>query len=330
MINQDGENLVFIFSTPRAGSTLLSAILSGHARIHSPNEPWFLLSLAGMYEQNVAVSAGFDYRLARMAFRELAPRGDFLSAARAFALEIYNRRLAAAGKDILVDKTPRYCHILPFINDLFPKAKKIWLRRNPLDVAASFRNTWKAHLDEMTGQRITRLTFDLVPSTAHLCDFFEAQPGLELRYEDLAREPEPVIAKLCDYLNIAPQNDLARYSRDNPGLDAMKDKMMGDKAVFLHGALDSKSIDAWKTTFSRRETQSLARAFGESLLHRAGYASVAEELRQLKITFPSAEASEQSLANYRALFPSHNWTFWDEEPSAPKKASKWWRRPQAV
>jgi hypothetical protein len=328
MVEQDGTNLVFIFSTPRAGSTLLSAILSGHERIHCPNEPWFLLSLASMYEQNLAVTAGFDYRLTRMAFRDLVPRDDFLSAARSFALEIYNRRLAAAQKEILVDKTPRYCHILPFINDLFPKAKKIWLTRNPLDVAASFRNTWKARIDELTGMRTTRYTFDLVLATANLCDFFETHPGFQLRYEDLARQPQSVISNLCQYLNIASQDDLASYARNPASLDAMKNKMMGDKTVFLHDAPHSKSIDAWKTTFSRREIQRLANAIGESLLNRAGYESVVAELRQRKITFPPATESDQAVANYRTLFASHRWTFWDEEPPKPKEArSRWWRKP---
>src|SRR6516165_4829830 len=42
-IPQDGSNLIFLFSQPRAGSTLLQRILGRHPDIHTVAEPWIML-----------------------------------------------------------------------------------------------------------------------------------------------------------------------------------------------------------------------------------------------------------------------------------------------
>src|SRR6185436_3648881 len=125
MIDHSGKNLVFLLSTPRAGSTLLSMMLGRHSQIHCPNEPWFLLPLLGMYQEQAAVVTPYDQRVANLAIRELLPNGEFWEAARAFALSVYNGQLAKFGKTTFIDKTPRYYHMLPAIEQLFPAAKKI-------------------------------------------------------------------------------------------------------------------------------------------------------------------------------------------------------------
>ena len=97
------------------------------------------------------------------AILKFANNGAKLDAARAYALNIYNRILDDAGRDVLVDKTPRYYLILPFLKQLFPNAKFVWIRRNPLDVAASFKTTWKVDLPEEFRQSVAnRGCMDLV------------------------------------------------------------------------------------------------------------------------------------------------------------------------
>src|SRR6266487_1377204 len=137
MIDENGKNLVFLLATPRAGSTLVSAILGNHSRVLCPSEPWFLLSLRSLYNEYNGVVARYDQRFADIALHELISEEEFNSAARAFARTVYNTKLDTAQKTVFVDKTPRYYHILPFLEQLFPQSKRFWLKRNPLDVAAS-------------------------------------------------------------------------------------------------------------------------------------------------------------------------------------------------
>src|SRR4029077_18858650 len=94
-----------------------------------------------------------------------------VAASRAFASTLYNRRLETAGKNVFVDKTPRYYHILPFVRRTFNDAKWIWLQRNPLDVAASYKNSWKVNLAELLNGEsdYPAWSFDLVIGLERLC-----------------------------------------------------------------------------------------------------------------------------------------------------------------
>lgn len=55
---------VFLFSLPRAGSTLVQRILASHPAIAATAEPWFLLPLLSTYA-NIEVSAEYVHRAAK-------------------------------------------------------------------------------------------------------------------------------------------------------------------------------------------------------------------------------------------------------------------------
>jgi hypothetical protein len=46
MISDRGDQLVFLLSMPRSGSTLLSLMLGSHPEVCCPPEPWIVLALA--------------------------------------------------------------------------------------------------------------------------------------------------------------------------------------------------------------------------------------------------------------------------------------------
>jgi hypothetical protein len=173
MISESGENLVFICCLPRSGSTLLSAILGNHPDVCSPPEPWVLLRLAEVYGEP-AEGKIYDDHVASKAVRDFLDHDDFVASARSFAVTAYNRRLTRGGHRILVDKTPRYYHILGFVRELFPRAKMIWLRRNPLDVAASYKVSCKG-LNYLTGKTLDPISFDFSVGLPNL-PFLRSRP----------------------------------------------------------------------------------------------------------------------------------------------------------
>jgi hypothetical protein len=293
MIEPLGKNLVFLFSTPRAGSTLLSAILGGHAKISCPNEPWFLLQVASMYDATVPVAASFEYQFARNGLRDLASREEFLDSARLFSTRIYNEHLRTSGKEILVDKTPRYYHILPFIHELFPEAKKIWLKRNLLDSAASFQSTWTIGMDEIVGEKTSSYSLDLTVGPKNFADFFDKHRGFELNYETLVQEPETLTNELCDFLQINRQANLHQYASDTNRVAQMANKLMGDKLVFQHSRPHQKSIGAWQKIFTREEVQKFLNHSPESIWVRMGYGNMVKKLREQNYSFASEEDSNR-------------------------------------
>src|SRR5687767_6842662 len=235
MVNDSGANLVFLLSTPRSGSTLLGAILANHSRLYCPSEPWVLLNLYGLFDGKPNASGSPNENLATVAMRELLSEKQFCHAARAFALSVYNQKLQQQRKEVFIDKTPRYYQVLPFLDQLFPDAKKIWLLRNPLDVAASYATTWQVPVAELVGETLSPNSLDLTIGLRNYLRYFRGQKDtFEIRYEDLVTNTADSIRGLCQFLEVPYEAGLEDYDRGDPGFSAMKDQLMGDKNIFAH------------------------------------------------------------------------------------------------
>ena len=299
MIQPTGQNLVFLLSTPRAGSTLLSAILSNHARVLCPNEPWFLLGLNALYHGGNLTFACYEHGGVETALRDLLSAREYLDAARAFAVCVYNRKLSAAGRSVLVDKTPRYYHILSFIDELFPEARKIWLQRNPLDVVASYQTSWQLTVDQLFDPGFGPMGFDLTLGLARFAAFFRGQPNaFEIRYEDLVRNPRPVLERLCAFLGVASQPDLEHYGADPQALAERKSKQMGDTNVFAHARPHTQSLDRWETVLTAEQIQKVLDTIGARFFERMGYGDTVQTLRTRGFRFPEESAVEANLRTF--------------------------------
>lgn len=296
MIESNGRNLVFIFSTPRAGSTLLSVILGNHSKIYCPNEPWFLLQLNAMYEDQIGAKANYDHTLARRAFKELCDRNDYQNFSREFALNIYNKELSKQNKTLFVDKTPRYYYILNFIEELFPEAKKIWLKRNPLDVAASYLTTWDVSVDELIGNMLSSHSFDLTLGLHNFSSFFSGKENqFELSYENLVENPKPVLLSLFHFLNLEYEEDIENYSKSSSSLSKMSQNIMGDKKIFLEKKPHKRSLGNWAQVLSTESTQNLLDNIGNQIFERMGYSKLVDDLRSKNFSFPSPEVVAQKI-----------------------------------
>jgi hypothetical protein len=269
----DGSNIVFLLSSPRAGSTLLSAMLGRHSRVLCPAEPWFLLSLHALYHGTRTGIAAFDQGLADIGLREFASEGEFLRAARAFASSLYGSRLAATGRSVFVDKTPRYYHILPFLAALFPRARMIWLKRDPLDVAVSYRTTWGVTVADLVGQNLSPYSFDLTLGLTNLGAWFDGSPGrVEISYEDLVADPDAAVGRILGFLGLEQEPGLSEYGAGAELMSALRRSTLGDKKIFEHARPHGRSVGQWRETFSAGELEELLAGIGTDTFHRMGYA----------------------------------------------------------
>ena len=137
------ENLIFIVSQPRSGSTYLQNLLSNNKEINTCSEPWVLLNFANQIKPKL-LQAKFDNELAINAFSHYQNKYsefDFKEKQKQFLLSLYEPMFQ--GFNFVIDKTPRYWEILEDIVRIFPKSKVIILKRNPIDVARSMITTWK-------------------------------------------------------------------------------------------------------------------------------------------------------------------------------------------
>src|SRR5690606_38622705 len=100
----------------------------------------------------------------------------------------------------VLDKTPAYALVLPFMAKVFPDAKYVVLTRHPLAVFSSFANSFFDGSYE-TAQKHNPILNRYVPAIAQ---FLRAgsPAAFHVRYEDLVQDPEKWMADICAYIGI--------------------------------------------------------------------------------------------------------------------------------
>ena len=278
MINPEGKGLVFILTTPRSGSTLLGAILGSHSQVACPPEPWILLPLLGMLNQHHEVVAPYDHALARLAAREFVDESLYREASVAFALSIYNRQLERAGKRIFVDKGTRYYQVAERLREMFPQAVYIWLRRNPLDVIASYKNTWEISVSELFGPIVSPNSFDIAASFDILLNHYKrANRKHVVKYEDLVDAPQEVVRELCSTLEIDFEEGMLSYLRNDRLMSAYRASQFGDRKIHRAESIHQGSVGAWRNVLTVDEVKLSLDVLGSEPFSVMGYDDVLRE-----------------------------------------------------
>jgi tetratricopeptide (TPR) repeat protein len=191
---------VFIVGMPRSGTTLVEQILSRHPDVVAAGELFDIGYLAG--------GLGFE----RLGF-EKSDAGDYarkvakLSAAEARKLAVkYLATLERISQTAarVTDKMPHNFLHLGLIALLFPNAKIIHCRRDPLDTCVScFTVQLKDHLHNYACDLQTLGAYyrDYVSLMQHWREVLPLEI-LELDYERLIEEPERESRRLIDFIDL--------------------------------------------------------------------------------------------------------------------------------
>ena len=273
MISSSGKNLIFLISQPRAGSTLLQLMLSGHPDIATTSEPW--IALHPLFAlRNDGVNVTYNSQLAKDALSDYLKQSGidetfYKKQVAAFLLSFYNKTLEYQKKKIFLDKTPRYYHIVFELKEIFPEAKFLILFRNPLAVLNSIIKTW-------AGEDLLYLAEhrdDLIVAPEKLVSFTEScnENVFRLSYEEFIKSPEGVLQEVCKFLGISYTNQMLDYSqRLHP------EWRFGDP-VGVHKTTrpSSDSLERWKNGFDSPQKKLLAlsylKSLGPVLVKRMGY-----------------------------------------------------------
>ncbi len=118
-------NCVFIFGSPRSGTTLLENLLNHHRQIAEWYEPYYL------WERFFPVPDTDTWQIEHLTKQVRKKiRSEF---------GIYSKK---SGKAIIVDKTPPHAFNLKIIHKIFPEAKFIHILRDGRDVTLSIKKEW--------------------------------------------------------------------------------------------------------------------------------------------------------------------------------------------
>jgi hypothetical protein len=232
--NTLGEDLIFLISQPRAGSTLLQKILGAHPEVHTISEPW--LALHPLFAlRNGGFAADFDPSVAQVAVTEFLRKlheGEeaYCEGLRRMLSYLYSRALEKSGKSIFLDKTPRYYFIIPEIRRVFPRARLVFLLRNPVAVLASVLETW---CKKNPAVELSHSRHDLMSAPQLiLSGIRQAGAGaIVIRYEELVTSPELAVRRLCDGLGIVFYSGMLEYAAAAAGNERW---LYGDQGTVYH------------------------------------------------------------------------------------------------
>jgi hypothetical protein len=177
--------------------------------------------------------------------------------------------MARQGVRRFIDKTPRYVMIVDSLIRWFPRAKFIFLKRNPLSVLASIVNTQIPH--DLT--TLERFNPELLQGPTAIVAGIEAlgDRAIEVSYEDFVADPESELQRICDYLGIDYHPDLVDYG-DAPEL---KGFMQDRTGVGQRRRPDSARAHGWTRMLDDPQQLEFARgylaALDPAVLNRLGY-----------------------------------------------------------
>ncbi len=260
------KSMVFLHSSPRAGSTLLRIMLAGHSNLFCPPElnMLFFEDMPSWW-QNIGFGQEFQWTAqgVQWAFAELL--GLEADKSEAFLQDLIQRNESThqvygqleelAGDRLLVDKTPTYSmdmETLQRAEALFDAPKYIYLVRHPYAVIESFL---RIRLDKLFGPSLFEEA-DVDPYVVaetvwaicnrNLLQFFESIESERyhlIHYEEMVSDPAQVMTGLCRFLDI-PFSEalLAPY-------DGRRERMiggLGDPNILQHDGIDAKLGEVWR------------------------------------------------------------------------------------
>jgi hypothetical protein len=255
------DSPIFIFSLPRAGSTLLQRILMSHKEICSISEPWILLPQVYATKENGTLSEyssltalegtnDFIENLPNKKESYIKAQSDFLH--NLYAMQCQN------NEKYFLDKTPRYYLIIDEIIELFPNAKFIFLFRNPVQVYASIVTTWgKGRL-----KNIITTYDDLIKGTKKLSEAYLKYKHISysLTYEDLILSTREKLSEISNYLEVPFQDDL----QSNFSNQDTKGTLGDPTGVNKYNSISQEGLASWKNVFNSYYRKKIVR----SLLHK--------------------------------------------------------------
>lgn len=295
------KRLLFVLSSPRAGSTLFRVMLAGHPQIFCPPEI-SLLFFKDMQEWQQNVSFGQDFtwpaeglHWALVELLKLEPKEGWsliekMVAENHTVPDVYNQIQTLAGERLVVDKTPPYAmdmETLQRAEQIFEDAVYIHLVRHPYAMMESFL---RVRLDQQFSSSLfddpnpdPYIVAETIWATANrnLTTFLKGiDPARHrlVRYEDLVQSPEATMREVCELLSLPYDSALLTP------YDGRRERMMGgigDPNILTHTDIDPSLAETWREiTLPRRldpGTQLLAQQLGYELPHN--YTVPSEEWR---------------------------------------------------
>lgn len=276
--------LLFLLGLPRSGTTLLMQLLNNHSKMFLTSELQFTpylvrkhsdygdLSIQQNFNKMYEDLSGSYYVLKRKAAgKTILSATEWYSRCETYDLttvlrEFIRFEMEGAGENIVLgDKSPNYLYDLQPILAAFPEAKFIHVVRDARESAYSAQNAWK--------KNIFRYAQRWNDALRVLNDQLDAGSDriLEVKYEDLIREPEQMMRQLSEFIGVDFEESMVALKAPTDAFGAAQ----GQTRIL------STNVEKYKQAFSPRVQEKMESIAHEMLLHYGYPVEYAKKSRRL-------------------------------------------------
>ena len=245
--------MIFIIGVGRSGTSLLQSILNSHSKISFLPETQFLRNY--VFKKNVSINkSNYKEIISQL---EKDPRFSRLNICPKIVIEksknmidiyrnITNFFLKNKNKEIIGDKDPKIIENIEVLNYFFPNSKIIHIIRDPRDVVLSrTKARWSKKYPYFMHSIIYYLQMTL--GRKMLYKYYNKNNFYEIKYEDLIKDPDYELKKICNFLEVEYENNILNYHNSSKEL-VSKDEFEWKKETF--NPVDNKNFNKWKKEFN--------------------------------------------------------------------------------
>lgn len=228
-----GQQIIFIVSMPRSGTTLLSQVLSSHSRVDS----------VGENERSDALRADFNVRRRRALD---AGEPDDLEAFIDANAHTWNESYAETTEnldpstDVIIDKQLTTFWNVGFLARAFPRARFVVLRRDPMDVCLSmFRLYFKGHFSFAHTLEASGHYYRCFDRLARYWEEAAPEQVTSVRYEELLDDFDGQVSRILDHCGL----DFEPAVRD---FASAKSRVFTLSSVQVRRGLNKSGVERWR------------------------------------------------------------------------------------
>ncbi len=224
---------VFIIGVPRSGTTLLEQIMAAHSEISSAGERPEMVNVFQDLMTRTGQLSGGAHEAATLAL--IDEEGEGIAASYLETLEEEGDATA-----LIIDKLPQNFEQLGLINMLFPNAKIIHIKRDPLDVGLSiyshqYSADWRFFQDLGDIGFYIRKQRELMAAWKGVIDL----PVHEVAYEALVENPEKVARGVMEFCGQEWQPECLEFHKK-------RGRVHTASAVQVRNPITKSAIGKWK------------------------------------------------------------------------------------
>lgn len=199
----------FIVGHERSGTTLMAATMDRHSQVAVPPETHFFTDVhsakCAHRRAQCAAMVNHVFRGERIRDLNLDPEELYRRLARVnptwsqlFA-EMLTLYAEVRGKKRAGEKTPNHWRVVPYLLELFPKCRVIWVVRDARDTVLSLiKVPWKRHSDLALHGLQWRMTSERMLA----CESQFPDRILRVKFEDLVTSPQVEIQRACQFVDL--------------------------------------------------------------------------------------------------------------------------------